>query len=239
MTAFAVMLLATTLAAACILLGGLAARVERFQSRWLETEVRHTIIAFGGGVLLSAISLVLVPEGLARVDSHALASLLFLFGGLSFYVLERMLASRQHEAPQFVAMLLDYVPESMALGAMYALGAPQATLLALMIGLQNLPEGFNAYREITAPPRRKPRHALKLMAALIPLGPVMGVLGWFYGAAHPGFLGGLMLFASGGILYLIFQDIAPQSRLERHRAPALGAVLGFMLGLLGQALAVK
>jgi ZIP family zinc transporter len=40
-----------------------------------------------------------------------------------------------------------------------------------------------------------------------------------------------MLVASGGILYLIFQDIAPQSRLEKHWAPPLGAVIGFCLAL--------
>jgi ZIP family zinc transporter len=42
-----------------------------------------------------------------------------------------------------------------------------------------------------------------------------------------------MLFAAGGILYLVFQDIAPQVKLERHWSPPLGAVIGFALGLLG------
>ncbi|MDO9466667.1 MAG: hypothetical protein Q7J36_05145 [Thiobacillus sp.] len=41
------------------------------------------------------------------------------------------------------------------------------------------------------------------------------------------------LFASGGILYLIFQDIAPQSRLNRHWAPPLDAVAGFSVALFG------
>lgn len=43
-----------------------------------------------------------------------------------------------------------------------------------------------------------------------------------------------MLFASD----LIFQDIAPQSRLEKHWAPPLGAVLGFCLALFSQMLLV-
>jgi ZIP family zinc transporter len=236
LSAHVIMLLATTAAGTCMLLGGVIAQFERFQSKWLETELRHAVIAFGGGVLLSAIALVLIPQGLARIPSAGTASLLFLLGGLSFFVFERLLASGKHAAPQLSAMLLDYVPESMALGAMYALGSTQATLLALLIGLQNLPEGFNAYRELAASENKQSRHTLKLMAALIPLGPIMGVLGWFYGAAHPVFLGGLMLFAAGGILYLIFQDIAPQSRLKRHWGPALGAVLGFAAGLLGQML---
>ena len=49
-------------------------------------------------------------------------------------------------------------------------------------------------------------------------------------------LGGIMLFASGHILYLMFQDIAPQSRLEQHWAPPLGAVLGCALALLAEML---
>jgi ZIP family zinc transporter len=42
-----------------------------------------------------------------------------------------------------------------------------------------------------------------------------------------------MLFAAGGILYLTFQDIAPQVVLKNSRLPALGAIAGFALGLIG------
>jgi len=40
----------------------------------------------------------------------------------------------------------------------------------------------------------------------------------------------------GGVLYLTFQDIAPQSHIHRHRAPALGAVAGFCFALIGKML---
>jgi ZIP family zinc transporter len=43
-----------------------------------------------------------------------------------------------------------------------------------------------------------------------------------------------MLFSAGGILYIIFEDIAPQVRLNKHWAPPLGAVTGFLLGILGK-----
>ncbi len=42
-----------------------------------------------------------------------------------------------------------------------------------------------------------------------------------------------MLFAAGGILYLIFQDIAPLSKAEKRWDPALGAMLGFLIGMIG------
>ena len=43
----------------------------------------------------------------------------------------------------------------------------------------------------------------------------------------------LMLFSSGGIVYLIFEDIAPGSHLKHDSFPAIGSVLGFVLGMAG------
>jgi zinc transporter, ZIP family len=228
------MILYTTFAGACILIGGLAARIERIRPKWLEHELRHSIIAFGGGVLIAAVALVLVPEGAQLVPSAPFATLILLAGGLVFFAVERSLGLRRRETPQFLAMLLDFLPESLALGGMFAVGSASAPMLAVLIGLQNLPEGFNAYRELNALPATQPRRIVWLMCALIPLGPVIGSVGWTHGAEHPVFLGATMLFASGGILYLLFQDVAPQSHLNRHWAPALGAVLGFAVGMLGQ-----
>jgi ZIP family zinc transporter len=236
MSDFATMLVYTTATGACILLGGVVARIEKIRPLWLENELRHSVIAFGGGILISAVALVLVPEGIQYFPSTVGAAVALLSGGLVFFFVERFLGIRRRETPQFSAMLLDYLPESLAVGGMFAIGAPAAPLLAVLIGLQNLPEGFNAYRELNSLPHFSPKKILLLMCALIPFGPLMGALGWFYGAGHTAFLGGVMLFASGGILYLLFQDIAPQSRLARHWAPALGAVLGFATGMMGKLL---
>ena len=71
------------------------------------------------------------------------------------------------------------------------------------------------------------------MILLAPLGPIIAFIGWYYFSENFQLLGITMLFAAGGILYLIFQDIAPQAHLKKHWAPSLGAVLGFCLGMLG------
>jgi hypothetical protein len=67
----------------------------------------------------------------------------------------------------------------------------------------------------------------------VAIGPAAGLGGYYLLADFPAALGAIMLFASGGLLYLIFQDIAPQSRLNRHWAPPLGAVIGFSVALFG------
>jgi ZIP family zinc transporter len=72
------------------------------------------------------------------------------------------------------------------------------------------------------------------MMIMILAGPLSGVLGWHVATTTPELVGATMLFASGGVLYLVFQDIAPQSHLEQRWAPALGAVLGFCFAMLAE-----
>jgi zinc transporter, ZIP family len=236
MSEIAAILFFTIAAGACIPLGGFVASFEHIHSRWMEQELRHFVIALGGGILLGAVAIVLVPEGIASMNGSMLAIPLVLGGGLTFFVVERALGLRRHGAPQLMGMLLDYVPEAIALGGLIALGSPAAALLALLIGLQNLPEGFNAFRELHAMGQHSARRTLLIMGSLVTIGPVAGLGGYFLLADYPAVLGAIMLFASGGILYLIFQDIAPQSRLNRHWAPPLGAVVGFSVALFGDML---
>ena len=108
-------------------------------------------------------TLVLVPEGIKYVNHSILSAILFLCGGVCFFILERFLGLRRREKPQFTAMLLDYVPESLALGGAFAIGDQSAPLLALLIGLQNIPEGFNAYRELRSMQQSSEQHILVFM----------------------------------------------------------------------------
>jgi len=227
-------MLYATLAGATIPLGGLVAGLEHVQPRWLEDELRHSVIAFGGGVLFAAIALVLVPRGMAALPPvPALAA--FGAGGVAFFLIDRAIERGGGAGAQLMAMLLDFVPESMAMGAMLATERATGLLLAMIIALQNLPEGFNAFRELRRA-RGTPGWKLVLdFAAVVPLGPLAAWLGMAGLSDLPGVLGGIMLASAGGILYLTFADIAPQAKLERHWAPPLGAVAGFMLGLAGHA----
>ncbi len=212
--------------------GGLLARVERLRPRWLETEFRHSVMSFGGGVLVAAVALVLVPEGIRHLSAVP-ALLAFVAGGALFALLEwRQQGVGRHA--QLLAMLTDFVPEALALGALIATGAPSAGLLALLIGLQNLPEGFNAWREVAASRKARDRdRVLPFFLALALLGPAAALAGYLVLGAMPGLTAAIMLAAGGGILFLTFQDIAPKAHLRNRRAPSLAAVGGFALGLLG------
>jgi len=228
-------LLYAFIAGATIPLGGALARLEGFLPYWLENELRHSVIAFGGGVLFAAISLVLVPEGVKALPTWA-ALLAFGTGAVCFFYADMMIAKRGGAGAQLMAMVLDFVPESLALGALMATQQTKGLLLALLIALQNLPEAFNAYRELNKDARLPGREVLTVFMALVALGPAAAWVGYNFLRHLESVIGAIMLFAAGGILYLTFQDIAPKAHLERNWAPPLGAVAGFMLGLLGQQL---
>lgn len=213
--------------------GGAVAQAERIRPRWLETEFRHSVMSFGGGVLVAAVALVLVPEGIAHLPP--LAALAAFGGGGALFALLEWGQRGVGQRAQLLAMLTDFVPEALALGALIATGTPSAGLLALLIGLQNLPEGFNAYRELAASGAAS-RRVLALFLALALLGPAAALAGFLVLEAYPAVTAMLMLAAAGGILYLTFQDIAPEAHLSNRQAPSLAAVAGFGLGLLGHML---
>jgi zinc transporter, ZIP family len=200
--------------------------------KWLESELRHSIIAFGGGALLAAVALVLVPEGVKHL-SAAETLIAFAAGGGAFLLADRAIQQRGGSAAQLMAMLMDFLPEALALGALLATQDATGLLLALLIALQNLPESFNAYRELRVIGDISPARLLLAFAALVPLGPLMAWIGFVFVSDVPVALGYVMVFAAGAILYLTFQDIAPQAKLRHHWAPSLGAVAGFMIGLFG------
>lgn len=210
-------------------LGALLARLTEGR---LHAPTLHFITAFGGGALVSAVALVLVPKGSDALPADV-AVLTFLGGGVAFFALDRALAARGGSGAQLLAMLLDYAPEAAALGALFVVDPATSGLLAGLIFLQNLPEGFSSFREIEESGRVSARRILLLFTALALIGPACAAIGLVALSGNGAILGAVMLFASGGILYLVFQDIAPATRLPGDWRPPLGAVAGFALGLAG------
>ncbi|WP_286261195.1 ZIP family metal transporter [Thalassotalea atypica] len=222
-----IVILSTLLAGLAMPFGAVIACFEK-----IGEEFRHGVLAFGGGALLSAVALVLVPDSVEALNP-LFACIWFLLGGIAFMLLDIYLKKINTQASQLAAMLSDFIPESIALGAAFAIGSNSALLLAGLIALQNIPEGFSAYRELNTTSTYSPRKIIIIFSLMALFGPVAGVSGYLWLSGYPEVIASIMLFASGGILYSVFQDIAPQVKLENHWAPPMGAVLGFMLGMYG------
>ncbi len=228
----------TLFAGLAMSLGATIAHFVKIEKKWIEQEVRHSVLALGAGALLSAVALVLVPEGIEHLQPLS-ASFFFVLGGFSFMFLDVFLKKINTPASQLGAMLSDFIPESIALGAAFATGSNTAFILAGLIALQNLPEGFSSYIELNKSSSYYPSWIITAFALMALLGPIAGVSGYLFLSDQPVIVASIMLYASGGILYSIFQDLAPQVILENHWAPPMGAVFGFVLGMLGLMLTIS
>jgi ZIP family zinc transporter len=229
-----VILAASWLAGLASFIGGLIARYEGSAESAGKRELIHGVVAFGGGILVAAVAFALVPAGMKHLGALPLA-LTFCAGGAVFCGIDIVLSRSGGSKAQFMAMMMDFVPEAMALGAVFGSDRRLGLLLAAFIGAQNLPEGFNAFREIRERGTR-PRRALGALLVASLAGPIAAGLGYTLLQDHFELTAGIMTFAAAGILYLIFQDIAPQSTMRRRRSPPLGAVLGFLVGMMGKKL---
>jgi len=219
-----------------VFLGGFISKLfERyFREGLVKEEIIHTSVAFGGGVIIAAVAFVLTPKGINELPLIPII-IIFLSGAISFFFLDRYIEQKGGAISQLLAMLMDFIPEAIALGAVFATDHNLGLLLAIFIGLQNLPESFNSYIDL----RNNGYTSKKCLLILFFLsfsGVLAAVLGDLLLSDKPQLTASLMLFSGGGILYLIFQDIAPMSKLQKSWFPALGVSFGFLIGMVGQKL---
>lgn len=232
MTNLQLILVFSLLSGSTVFLGGLCSHYfgEHVKSGLIKAEIIHSSIAFGGGILMAAVALVLIPEGMQTLSLIPIV-LSFLGGSMAFFFLDRYIEKKGGAMSQLIGMLADFVPESIALGAVFSTNPQLGILLAIIIGIQNFPESFNAYLDLKA--SYSAMKCLIILFILSFLGVISALAGYYFLSGMPMTIGALMLFSSGGIIYLIFQDIAPLSKLKKNWIPALGACFGFLAGMIG------
>ncbi|MGA1938857.1 ZIP family metal transporter [Arcobacter sp. YIC-310] len=219
-----------------VFLGGLSSfYFERtIENRALKRKVVHFLTAFVTGIMLSAVSFVLIPKGMENLNIIS-SVILFLIGAFIFYYLDTFIKKNSANISQILAMLLDFIPESIALGALFVYDHNIGILLAVFISFQNFPEAFNSYIELRNSHFSKYK-SLIILFCLSFIGVIFSLLGFYFLKDTSEITSGLMIFAAGGILYLIFQDIAPSIRVKNSRFLAMGVNLGFIVGMLSEAL---
>lgn len=217
-----------------VFFGGLLSSLfeKYFKNGLIKEEILHSSISFGGGIMIAAVAFVLVPKSITELDIMPIL-FMFLSGAMFFLFLDKYIEKKGGSISQLLAMLMDFIPEAIALGALFASDHNLGLLLAIFIGLQNLPESFNSYLDLRKSGFTS-KKCLFFLFLLSFLGLFSVILGDLFLSNMPQVTASLMLFASGGILYLIFQDIAPMSKLKNSTFPALGVNFGFLIGIIGE-----
>lgn len=218
-----------------VFLGGILSKIfEKFKDYTARKLINHFAIAFGGGILIAAVAFVLIPKGIEQLSLLPLV-LTFFCGTLFFCILDNKIKQKGGSFAQMMAMLMDFVPEAIALGGVFAHNIKLGLLLAIYIGMQNLPESFNAYLELKHY-NHSSRKSLIILFLLSFTGTIAALMGYILLRNRPGIIAGLMAFSGGGIVFLMFQDIAPLSKIRNSWIPAVGASIGFLVGIIGEKL---
>jgi ZIP family zinc transporter len=150
---------------------------------------------------------------------------------------EGLKTSWQRSILLVLAITLHNFPEGLAVGVAFgavAAGLPSASLagaaaLALGIGLQNFPEGM----AVSVPLRREGISPLKSfwygqLSGVVE--PIAGVLGAAAVLLMRPILPYALAFAAGAMIYVVVEELIPESQLESHTDIAtIGAMLGFAL----------
>jgi ZIP family zinc transporter len=124
----------------------------------------------------------------------------------------------------------------MTIGASYASNdgvmGSAALVLAVIIGLHNIPEGMAVSVPLISGGMAKWKAVLITACSGIPT--ILGaLLGYALGEIGPLGLTLSLGFASGAMLYVVFGEILPQSILMYHsKLPAFSAIAGILAGIL-------
>jgi ZIP family zinc transporter len=203
------------------------------------------IMAFGAGVLISALAFELTQESFDRGGRFAVAFGLAA-GGLSFFggdwVLDhrggnhRKRSGGQQEGGSGAAIvlgaLMDGIPESVAIGVslLGSKGVGVATVAAVF--LSNVPESLSAATGLRKA-GHSPRWILALWTAVALISALAAALGYgLLGGASPGVVAFIQAFAAGAILTMLADTMMPESFEHGGNVVGLVTLLGFALAFL-------
>ena len=104
-------------------------------------------------------------------------------------------------------------------------------MLAVLIGLHNIPEGMAVSVPLIS--GGMPKTKAVLITALSGAPTILGaLLGYLLGDIGAMGLAISLGFASGAMLYVVFGEILPQAILMYHsKLPAFSAIIGMLVGL--------
>jgi ZIP family zinc transporter len=236
-----------------LFMGALAAAALRLPAR-----VAAGLTAFGGGVLLSAVALELVPEADEQAGA-GLTAVGLLAGTAVFVALDGWLTrdpememmrrsghaaaagramtmpAQQAEAARGEAiaagLFVDGVPESIALGLTIAEGEiGLALLVGILVG--NVVEAYGAGQPIIAGGHSR-RFAVVLLGAIgVALAAATLLGGTVLSDASPSVVGTAQAIAAGAVLAVVSISIIPHAFEEVSSLVASATVLGFVAGYL-------
>lgn len=233
------------LAGSALLLGAAVGYFLRVPPRWIAA-----IMAFGSGVLISALAFELMDDAYRRAGFGA-AALGFLAGALLFttsnWVLERQGARHRKRSaasaadpkrlegsslPIAVGALIDGIPESIAIGTSMLAAGKVGLVTVAAIFISNVPEGLSSAAGMRIA-RRPARYVFGVWGAVALLTALGAWIGYAFFAQFPDTAtAAATAVAAGAILAMLVDTMIPEAFETAHSLAGLITALGFLLSFM-------
>ncbi|MCD8487399.1 MAG: ZIP family metal transporter [Desertifilum sp.] len=218
----------------------------------ITQRVQGILLGFGAGVMLAATSFSLIvpaiEAGVEQQGNRLFAALVvaigILIGGIFLGLAHRYMPHEHFvKGPEgasttrlkriwlfILAITIHNFPEGLAVGVGF--GGEQISngiALTLGIGLQNIPEGFVvAIALATEKYSRRTAFLIALFTGLVE--PMGGIVGASIVSVAQGVLPWALAFAAGAMLFVISDEIIPEShRLGCEKEATAGVMIGFVI----------
>ena len=203
-------------------------------------RVLGAIMAFGAGVLVSAVSFDLTAQAYDTGGADAAAGGLAA-GALAFFLVSQALQRRQSRPgkaadpalPLVVGAILDGVPESAAIGISLLDPGGVSVAVVVAVFLSNIPESLSASAEMGG--QRSQKFVLAMWGIVAAVSALAAAIGYqALGGAGDNVLGFINAFAAGAILTMLADSFFPEAFQHERRSLATGLIttLGFALAAL-------
>lgn len=204
------------------------------------------IMAFGVGVLISAVAFELVEVAFRSTNSGWALATGLLTGALTFFVgdiLVEKFGGREHRKPDsqnkqgtglaiLMGTILDGVPESIVIGLTLVKGGVVSIAMLIAVFLSNLPEAIGATSSLKASGWSR-RRTLGLWLVVVLLSSVASWAGYvFFDSARPEVLAFTLAFAGGALLTMLADSMMPEAYRDSGKLAGLMTTLGFGLAYL-------
>ncbi len=225
--------------------GGAALIVGALAGLWLPFSPRLVgiVMAFGAGVLISAVAFDLVQEAVDTAHGERGVALGLAAGALTFFVgdwwIDRMGGADRTsmEGPQedgsglaiVLGAVLDGIPESIVLGLTLLGGSGVSVTFLAAVFISNLPEGLAASTGLQASGWTTGR-IVALWSGVTLVSGFAALVGYaMFDTAPPGTVAFVLAFAGGAVLTMLADTMMPEAFDKAGPLVGLFTTAGFSL----------